>query len=178
VFCGSLPPGVTAAHLAALLSACKERGARVAADLNGTELGVAVASRPRLIKPNVEELGELLGRSLGSASQRELLDAARSLCDRVGTVLLTRGRKGALAVSEGEAFAGAVEIAATRNTVGCGDAFLAGYLAALWRGASPEERLREAVACGAASALASAAGQMDPATAQELAAQARVRRIA
>jgi fructose-1-phosphate kinase PfkB-like protein len=125
----------------------------------------------------VEELGELLGCGLGAASEGELLDAARSLCGRVGTVLLTRGRQGALAVSRGEAFAGAVEIGATRNTVGCGDAFLAGYLAALWQDAPVEDRLRQAVACGAASALADRAGQMDPGLAHQLAARACVRRV-
>jgi 1-phosphofructokinase family hexose kinase len=176
VFCGSLPPGVTARHLAALIAACQESGAKVAADLNGSELGVAIAARALLIKPNVEELGEVIGRDLASATEPELVRAARPLCDRVGTVLLTRGKDGALAVSEAEALSGAVEVGSVRNTVGCGDAFLAGYLAGLWSGASPEQRLRQAVACGGANAMADAAGEIDPQGVAELAAKARVRK--
>jgi len=174
-FCGSLPPGIAPRGIGRLLAACQERGARVAADLNGSELGVAAAARPLLIKPNVEELAELLGRDLASATEAELLGAARSLCDRVGTVLLTRGKDGALAVSQGTALAGSAEVGAVRNTVGCGDAFLAGYLAGLWRGAAPEECLGQAVACGAASALADAAGQIEPRQVAELMERVEVR---
>jgi 1-phosphofructokinase family hexose kinase len=175
-FCGSLPPGVTARHLAALIAACQENGAQIAADLNGSELAVAIAGRALLIKPNVEELGEVIGRDLSSATEQELIRAARPLCDRVGTVLLTRGKEGALAVSETEALSGAVDVGTVRNTVGCGDAFLAGYLAGIWAGAAPEERLRQAVACGGANALANAAGEIDPRVVAELAAKARVRK--
>jgi len=110
VFCGSLPPGMSGAHLEALLAACRERGAPVAADLNGSALSRALAAHPLLIKPNVEELGECLGRRLAEASDAELLEATRSLLDRVGTVLLTRGRRGALAVSAVRALACAVAI--------------------------------------------------------------------
>lgn len=177
VFCGSLPPGMTDEHLAALLAAVRERGAEVAADLNGPELGVAVAAHAAAIKPNVEELGECLGQGLDGAGEEALLAAARSLCDRVGTVLLTRGRQGALAVRRGEALAAAVEIPAPRNTVGCGDAFLAGYLAAQWRGGTFDEAVRLAAACGAAQALADAPGQIAPDRVRELAAQAVVRRL-
>ena len=178
VFCGSLPPGVAGDALAELFAACQAGGARLVADLNGAELAVAVASRPLVVKPNVEELGEVVGRDLGSASEAELLDAARGLCDRVGTVLVTRGGDGALAVSRDGALACAVEVGPPRNTVGCGDAFLAGYLAGLWRREPPAERLRWAVACGSAAALAEAAGEVHPSQVAELAARARVRTLA
>jgi len=184
VFCGSLPPGMTADDVAALVVACQAKGAQVAADLNGPQLGVAVAARPLLIKPNVEELGELLGRDLRQAPEGELLDAARSVADRVGSVLLTRGRQGAIAVRgriagnpQGEAAACTAEIPSPRNTVGCGDAFLAGYLAGLWRGLAADDCLRQAVACGAAKALADAAGEIDPQQVAELAAKAVLRRL-
>jgi len=177
VFCGSLPPGMTAAALGSLLAACRERGAEVAADLNGADLGAAVAARPLLIKPNVEELGECLGRDLSEAGEGQLLTAARALCDRVGTVLLTRGREGALAVRSGEALAASVEIGVPRNTVGCGDALLAGYLAGLWRGSAFSDALRLAVACGAAQALADAPGHLSPELAENLAKAARIRHL-
>jgi len=177
VFCGSLPPGVTADDVARLMAACRDAGARVAADLNGPQLGVAVAAEALLIKPNVEELGELVGRDLSGAGEAELLAAARPLCDRVGTVLLTRGREGAMAVRQADALACSVEVPRARNTVGCGDAFLAGYLAGLWRGVAADECLRLAVACGAANALTDAAGQIDPAQVRELADRAELRRV-
>jgi len=177
VLCGSLPPGMSGDHLEALLAACRARGAQVAADLNGSALPRALAARPLLIKPNVEELGECLGCDLAEASGAELLEAARSLLDRVGTVLLTRGRRGALAVSPARALACTVAIPQARNTVGCGDAFLAGYLAGVVRGAPMEDALRLAVACGAAQASSDAAGCISAGQVAELAPRAEVRTV-
>jgi 1-phosphofructokinase family hexose kinase len=161
VFCGSLPPGLTDEHLAGFIAACQESGARIAADLNGPQLAAAIDAEPVLIKPNVAELGELLGRDLSAAPEDSLVAAARTVCDRVETVLLTRGRDGALAVTADRALAAAVDVPEVRSTVGCGDAALAGFLAGLWHQRPLEDCLASAVACGAASAMAPAAGQID-----------------
>jgi 1-phosphofructokinase/tagatose 6-phosphate kinase len=56
-------------------------------------------------------------------------------------------------------------------TVGSGDAFLAGYLAARYSGSSPEECLRFAVACGAESTERLGAGLIDPRAAERLRAE-------
>ena len=201
VFCGSLPPGMADAHLAQLIAVCQARGARVAADLNGPQLAAALAARSErarpgapppagrgtiadlnrcgmvLVKPNVGELGECLGRDLHGAGEEALAVAARSLLDRVETVLVTRGREGALAVRGGEALAGTLDVGAPRNTVGCGDAFLAGYLAGLWRGMAFDEAVRLAVACGAAQAMADAPGLIAPADVEALAARVAIRAV-
>lgn len=176
-FCGSLPAGVAAGHLAALMAACTARHARLAADLNGAELREAVMLRPLLIKPNEEELAEMLDHPFPWETEGEILTAARGLTQKVETVLVTRGRHGALAVRQRDAAACSVEVSAPRNTVGCGDAFLAGYLAGLWRGEGFEGSLRLAAACGAAKALTDAAGEIDPRRVEELAARANVRRV-
>src|SRR5581483_5966587 len=47
-------------------------------------------------------------------------------------------------------------------TVGSGDAFLAGFVAARYDGRGPEESLRFAVACGAESTQHFGAGGIDP----------------
>ena len=50
----------------------------------------------------------------------------------------------------------------TRSTVGSGDAFLAGFVAARYTGSPPEECLRFGVACGAESTQHFGAGVLDP----------------
>ena len=70
----------------------------------------------------------------------------------VGTVLLTLGSAGAVLVSDEGAFAAAAPRIVARSTVGAGDSSLAGYLLAEVAGASPEQRLAQAVATGAAAA--------------------------
>jgi len=173
VFCGSLPPGVGCGELAALVQLCRAHGAELLADLNGPHLAAAVEAGARIVKPNVAELGELLDRQLAPESEPDLLDAASTLLGKVQTVLVTRGALGALAVSTKQTLACRVEIEKPRNTVGCGDAFLAGYLAGLWRNQDLADRLRLATACGAAAALAEAAGMLDPAEVERLASRAR-----
>ena len=65
-------------------------------------------------------------------------------------------------------------------TVGAGDAFLAGYVAARYAGAAPAECLRFGVACGAESTQRLGAGLVDPArssgSCSEIAGRARADR--
>jgi fructose-1-phosphate kinase PfkB-like protein len=171
-FCGSLPPGIEPRDLGGLIEVCRGWGARVAADLNGSELDQAVAHGASLIKPNVEEMSELLGRDVSDVPDAELLARATDLLYRVDTILLTRGADGALELDAEGGVGAAVSVESVRNTVGCGDAFLAGYLAGLWRDEPAADRLRLAVACGAAAALTDTAGDIDPDRVADLRARA------
>jgi len=58
--------------------------------------------------------------------------------------------------------------------VGSGDAFLAGYVAALYTGQPPEERVRLAVASGAESVEHFGAGVIDPRGVERVAAEVAV----
>src|ERR671932_802698 len=70
--------------------------------------------------------------------------------------------------------AGTVE---PRATVGSGDAFLAGYVAARYNGRAPAECLAYGVACGAESTQHLGAGLLDPARVERLTAAVEVRRV-
>jgi fructose-1-phosphate kinase PfkB-like protein len=62
-------------------------------------------------------------------------------------------------------------------TVGAGDAFLAGYVAARYAGAGPAECLRQGVACGAESTQRLGAGLVDPGTVGRLVSEIQVERV-
>ena len=62
-------------------------------------------------------------------------------------------------------------------TVGSGDAFLAGFVAARYDGRPPEECLRFAVACGAESTQHFGAGSIDPAEVERLLAGVEAREL-
>ena len=68
---------------------------------------------------------------------------------RPAQVLIKRGAHGCLARIDGATLEQAAPTVAAVDTVGAGDAFVAGYLAELMNGADPHERLRTAVAAGA-----------------------------
>jgi 1-phosphofructokinase len=145
---GSLPPGCSDGLFAALTERAHGGGSRVVIDSSGTPLSEALAARPDLVKPNLEELTEVTGlpvRTLGEA-----VAAARLLRQRgVATVLASLGEDGALLVDEVGALHAHVAVAAPRSSVGAGDATLAGYLTAAELGR--RDALRMAVAFGAAA---------------------------
>ena len=145
--CGALPPGAPQDLYARLVSRLRSTGVRVAVDTSGAALEVSVDAGPDLVKPNAQELEEVVGypiRTLG-----DVLDGARGLLDRgVGQVLVSLGRDGALSMSDAVALRAWTPPLVPRSSVGAGDATLAGFLAA--DGVIPEA-LRAAVAWGAAA---------------------------
>lgn len=128
VFAGATPDEFLDECLS-VVNVCRRKGAKIAVDTSGAALETFVkAGGLYLIKPNFEELCQLLGQRLEDDAA-SIISAARSLCDSVDVVLVSRGARGALAITK-EA---AVECAAKENrpalsTVACGDYLLAGFL--------------------------------------------------
>ena len=161
VLCGSLPPGLRAEAYAALTRRFVTAGMHVVVDTSGPAFRAAVAVRPELVKPNAEELAEAVGRPLGS--QAEVIAAARELQDRgAQTVLVSLGAVGAILVDEA-VMVGTSPVEDPRSTVGAGDAFLAGFLAGRYHGASRREAFGEALAWGAAAVRLPGTQMPDPA---------------
>lgn len=155
--CGSLPPGAPEDLHARAVAAAREAGCRAAVDSSGAPLAAALGAGPDLVKPNAEELAELVDRSL--ATFGDVLDAAAEVRERgAGSVLVSMGADGALLVDENGALHAQTPPFVPRSTVGAGDALLAGFLAA---GGEGSKALIEAVAWGAAAArLPGSAGPM------------------
>lgn len=156
---GSLPPGVPVDWYAELTDRLRATGAKVALDTSGEPLLAALAegtvSLPDLVKPNGEELAELTGQpgvDLES-DPAAAVEAATGLLDRgIGAVLATLGAAGALLVTRDGSWSATPPRIRARSSVGAGDSALAGYLLADLAGSGPEDRLRSAVAHGAAAA--------------------------
>ncbi|MDT5070665.1 MAG: 1-phosphofructokinase [Mycobacterium sp.] len=154
LWAGSLPGGFTPQRLADAVADARAAGRLVAVDSSGPALTRVLSQHgdrlPHMVKPNAEELAELAGRPLTTLG--DAADAARVLIARgVRTVLISLGQNGALLVDvdlptplHGHAAARRVV-----NTVGAGDAFLAGWLAALHSGVTPAEALANALRFGA-----------------------------
>lgn len=187
VLAGSLPPGapedVYARIVRRVRSALGERAPRFAVDTSGAALRGATAddgALPDLIKPNGEELAELVGTLDGERLEADpdlAAATAAALVGRgLGAVLTTLGAGGAvLTVPEGSWHA-VHEPVAVRSTVGAGDSSLSGYLIAQERGDAPPECLRQAVASG--SAAASLPGTRVPALSETTPGAVTVRELA
>jgi 1-phosphofructokinase len=163
VLAGSLPPGapvdVYAQIVRRVRTALGDRAPRFAVDTSGAALVGATAgddALPDLIKPNGEELAELVGTADGDELEADPDRAAAAAAELVGrglgAVLTTLGAGGAvLTVAAGSWHAVHAPVA-VRSTVGAGDSALSGYLIAQERGDTPPESLRQAVASGSAAA--------------------------
>lgn len=150
VGCGSLPPGAPVNLLADLVRLGHQRGAKVAVDSSGPPMAAAVAAGPDLIKPNHEELEELVGRPL--ASLGDVIDAAHGLVARgVQTVVVSLGADGAVLVTESVVAHAVATIDAPLSTVAAGDCLLAGVLHELVQHDDPVAALLSGVRWGAAA---------------------------
>jgi 1-phosphofructokinase family hexose kinase len=147
---GSLPPGVEDDLYAGLVHRCRDAGVRVAIDASGAPLRHAVAAGPDLIKPNLQELEELVGHSLDTLG--DVLAAALDLVTHgVATVVVSLGGQGALLASPSVCAHAVAPVSSPLSTVGAGDALLAGYLYATGNGSTALDALRTGVTWGAAA---------------------------
>jgi sugar/nucleoside kinase (ribokinase family) len=93
---------------------------------------------------NENEATALTGR-------RKTREALKALGRLVPCAVIKRGRKGAVAIQNGEVVAGSGFPVETVDTTGAGDSFAAGFVSAYLRNAALAECLRVANACGALS---------------------------
>ena len=150
VGCGSLPPGAPTELYATLVERGHAAGARVAIDSSGPALAAAILASPDLIKPNHEELAELVGYPLPTLS--DVLNAARDLVSGgIATVAVSLGAHGALLVTDAAVLHARATVERPLSTVGAGDCMLAGLLHGLATGLDHAAALSAAVAWGSAA---------------------------
>ena len=164
VFAGSLPRGVPDSFYAELVTELKEMGVTTVLDAEGEPMRLATRAGPTLVSPNEMEAEELVGNEFSDDKDRlRGLQGMIELGPREALMTMPSGCL-ALVGDEGDRRLYRVKLEAreTRSTVGSGDAFLAGYVAARYTGSPAEECLRFGVACGAESTQHFGAGVVDP----------------
>lgn len=145
VLSGSVPAGVPSDIYADLLKRLKDRGKTVVLDASGAPFAAAVSCGPDIVKPNIDELGELVGRPL--AGHTEVVAAARALiAGGVGLVAVSMGADGALFVNRDSAVLAIPPAVTVKSTVGAGDAMVAGIVTGTLRGLDLAGRARLATA--------------------------------
>jgi 6-phosphofructokinase 2 len=150
---GSVPPGVPADFFAKVAALAKKSGAKALVDTSGAALKAAIDEGVYLAKPNLNELIDLCGKPLDSEKAR--IAACRDMIKsgEAEVVALTLGDQGALLVTrDGVWRAGPMQIEAV-STVGAGDSFLGGMVAALAAGEPLDKAFRVAVAAGFAAVM-------------------------
>jgi 6-phosphofructokinase 2 len=150
---GSVPPGVPDDIYADAARRARALGAKMVVDTSGPALAAALAEGVTLIKPNQNELSELVGMALDSDADR--IAACRTLIGdgRTQMVALTLGEHGAMLVTEDRALRAEPMQIEVISAVGAGDSFLGGLVAALAQGKPVDAAFRVAVAAGTAAVM-------------------------
>jgi len=131
VFSGAMPEGDLLDDCLTIIQDLCRSGVKVAVDSSGLALSRAVElGGLALIKPNLEELGQLLGRSIPN-DPLAIEEAARVFCNQSQIILVSRGPEGAMIITKDRRIECRAEILQNQaeKTVGCGDYLLAGFLA-------------------------------------------------
>jgi 6-phosphofructokinase 2 len=151
---GSLPPGVDGRFYAELAEAAATLGARFVLDTHGAPLRWALDTRRvHLIKPNLRELGSLVGREL--RDDADIAAAARAIVNEGACeiVVVSLGAGGALVVTRDAVDRIVAPTVPVRSRIGAGDSTVAGIALALARGEPIRLAARFGVAAGAAAVM-------------------------
>jgi 1-phosphofructokinase/tagatose 6-phosphate kinase len=163
VLAGTLPPGAGDDLYARLVKDLGERGLPVVLDAEGSAMLAGLRAGAAIVTPNEREAEELVGQEF--ADRDDLIQGLAELVRLgAGEAAITRP-DGCVAVigsgSEQRFLEVRTEPLDPVSTVGSGDAFLAGYVAARYDGKEADECLAYGVACGAESTQHFGAGTVD-----------------
>ncbi len=134
VLAGSVPSSLPRDIYESILKRLSHRGVRFVVDATGSLLVNTLQYKPFLIKPNIDELCEILNTKV--QTEDEIIAAARKL-QKMGAqhVLVSLGADGALLLAKsGAVYRKAACVGKAVNTVGCGDSMLAGFLCGIEKG--------------------------------------------
>jgi len=163
VIAGTLPPGAGADLYARLVKELAERDVTVVLDAEGEAMLAGLRAGVAVVTPNEREAEELVGQEF--ADRRDLAHGLSELLRLgAGEAAITRPDGCVAAIGQGSERR-FVEVRTEPldpvSTVGSGDAFLAGYVAARYEDRPADECLAYGVACGAQSTQHFGAGTVD-----------------
>lgn len=177
VLSGSLPPGLPDTYYSLLVELAKRQGKPVLADTSGAALQSVVRAGPTFLKPNAEEVRQLL--DMDTASLAGSVAAAKQL-HRAGipVAAVSLGKQGVLVACAEGVYHGITPDIPVVNTVGCGDSMVAGFAVGLACGWDIADTIHYAVSVSTANAMNRKTGYYEQADLDRVRPLVRVERLA
>ena len=176
---GSLPTGLPVDYYASLIEIAGEAGSKVVLDSSGKSLEAVLHSpvKPTVIKPNREELSQLLGRDV-SADFEDLKEVLKdSLFEGIEWIIVSLGGDGAFAKHEDVFYKVDIPKIEVVNPVGSGDSTVAGISAGLSSGKDDAALLTHAMVLGMLNAQEKMTGHVNMAHYDDLYQQINVKEV-
>ena len=133
--------------------------------------------KPKLIKPNTEELAGLLGREISTELSDLKAALSDSMFDEIEWIVVSMGGDGAFAKHHETFYRVTIPKIDVVNPVGSGDATVAGLTAAIQQGLSDEAVLKQGNVLGMLNAQEATTGYVQLANYQKLYDQILVEKV-
>lgn len=151
VISGGLPRGVSPNYYADLVKAVNPHALKIV-DASGQRMFSALGEGVDLVKPNIDELENTIGRHV--KSKEDMLAGCYELLDRgAKRVLLSLGKQGAVITNGTHSYHCKSINVAVNSTVGAGDSMVAAAAMQLEQGGTLPDILRAGVAAGTANVM-------------------------
>lgn len=165
---GSLPPGVPPDVFARIAILAKKKNAKLIVDTSGEALQHAADEGVYMLKPNLGELGSLIGKKY--VNKEETADVAKSIISKKNCeiIIVSMGADGAMLITKNENYKVSSPEVKMKSTVGAGDSMVAGIVLSQLRKKSLKETVQYGVACGTAATMNPGTELCKPEDAEEL----------
>jgi len=153
VISGSLPKGADSDIYAKMAKIIKDKGAEVIVDVSGEPLKEVIKEGVFLIKPNMGEFQELIGRELKEEAEikKEAYQLIKKGCCQ--NVVISLGAGGALMVNRKNARFMRPPTVPIKSKVGAGDSMVGGIVLSLAKGKEFEEAVLYGLAAGSSAVM-------------------------
>ncbi|WP_086981222.1 1-phosphofructokinase [Vibrio aphrogenes] len=176
VMAGSLPRGVTPQQCANWIELLHQKGKKVIFDSSREALKAGLNAQPWLIKPNDEELSELVGTTLTTTEACQ--QAAQTLESKgIENIVISMGSKGVMWLNQGQWLQSQPPRMQVVSTVGAGDTLVAGLTWGHLNQWLHQDILSYATALSALAVTQIGVGVPDPQSVIELQQQIRIQAI-
>ncbi|MBF8984446.1 1-phosphofructokinase [Lutibacter sp. B2] len=176
VAAGTVPRGLPKTIYGDMVKIAKDNNIRMIIDASGKHLEEAIKAKPFMIKPNLEELEGVVGYKL--YTEREIIFECKHICKQgIEVVAISLGSEGAIFVTQKGIFKVSVPKVDAINSIGCGDAFVAGFAVALLNKHSLEDIFKRAVATGTANVVENKIGYVNTEMVERFYKEVKIERV-
>ncbi|WP_414044800.1 1-phosphofructokinase [Macrococcus equi] len=152
IIAGSVPSSIQLDIYAVIAETLSKHNVPFVVDAEKSLLTQTLKHQPLFVKPNKAELEAMFDVQINN--DQDTIDAARQLQHQgAQNVLVSLGGEGAILVTKDACYKAVVPEGKVINTVGSGDSTVAGMVAGFSKGKNIKDSLKQAVACGTATAF-------------------------
>ncbi|TDM40911.1 tagatose-6-phosphate kinase [Macrococcoides canis] len=160
VISGSLPNGIPTNYYSELIGICNAASKPVIIDCSGEPLLKIVqgTNKPLAIKPNLEELSQLLSETIANETEAIKSALENEIFQDMEWIIVSLGANGALVKKDKRFYKVDIPEIKVINPVGSGDSTVAGFASAYINNKSVDEILKKANVFGMLNAMESKTG--------------------